>query len=98
VYDRLLEICRGCGPVRVASLKTMITLSAPVIFGGVTTRKNATRVMLRLGSPARHPALAGTGWQTATTIAHEFVFADPAQLDDDFAVLVREAYELAARE
>jgi hypothetical protein len=68
----------------------------------VTTRKNAARVMLRLGSPATHATLArgaGTGgWETATAIAHEFVVSDPAQMDEAFGRLVREAYTIAARE
>jgi hypothetical protein len=98
VYDRLLALARGSGPVRVASLKTTITLSAPVIFAGFTARRKAARVILTLNAPALHPAVVKTAWATGTKIAHEFVFRDPGEMDRAFAGLVREAYASAARE
>jgi hypothetical protein len=98
IYDRLLELARRSGPVRVASLKTTITLSAPVIFGGITMRRKGARVILTLTAPAQHPALLKTVWATGSKIAHEFAFTDAAELDQAFERLVREAYATAARD
>src|SRR6185436_16151837 len=80
MFDRLEKLVRAGERkgerAMVTPLKTMITLSAPAIFGGAVARRECLRVTLVLPRTAEHRAcVARKPWGT-TRVWHEFVFRD----------------------
>lgn len=92
IYRAFTSLVRDCGPVTIYAQKTRIVCMVSVRFAGAVVRKNSVQCGLWLRRRVAHPALARIEAFGPDSYGHYFRFTDPAQLDADFADLVREAY------
>ena len=94
VFNRLVAILEGFGPLTVYAQKTRIVCQVRVRFAGAITRKHALQAALWLKREATHPHLKGVELIPRDNYVHRFSFDDPAQLDAAFVRLAREAYAI----
>ena len=92
IWRRFAEIVRSCGKVTIYAQKSRIVCMVDVRFGHAIVRKSSIECGLWLDRRAEHPALIRVLPLPRDSYIHTFRFRDPAELDDAFAVLVREAY------
>jgi len=100
-FRRLVALVRACGPVTVYAQKTRIVFQVRVRFGGVVVRARSLETALWLERKADHPTLRRIqpfSEYNSHGYGHYFRLGSPADLDDAFARLIREAYRVGCQE
>ena len=92
IWRRFAQIVRSCGKVTIYAQKSRIVCMVDVRFGGAIVRKSALECGLWLDRRAEHPTLIRITEVGRDSYVHSFRFRDPAEMDDSFVALVREAY------
>jgi hypothetical protein len=92
-FDRLVELASVDGPIPVIAQKSRIVLAAPMRFLAVAVHRDRLTGHVFLERPVPHPVVTeivpdayGSG-----LFMHRLAIRHRAELDDDFALLVREA-------
>jgi hypothetical protein len=92
-FDRLVELASVDGPIAVVAQKTRIVLAAPMRFLAIAVHRDRLTGHVFLERPVPHavvteilPNAYGSG-----LFLHRLAIRDASELDDDFAVLVRDA-------
>lgn len=96
IWRRLAQVVRSCGKVTIYAQKSRIVCMVDVRFASAVVRKKSIECGLWLDRRVEHPSLARV-LPLARGAYHYFLFNDPAEIDDAFAALVREAYASHAR-
>jgi hypothetical protein len=98
-FDRLVELATVDGNIPVIAQKTRIVLAAPVRFLAVQARRDRLAGHLLLDREVPHPLVTeivpdayGSG-----LALHRLSIRDAAQLDADFAGMLREAADRVGR-
>jgi len=101
IYARLIERITPFGPFEVEEKKTSIHLARGTAFGGITPRKAAIILTVRLAHGFKDGA--GTKATLATSERasknrwhHDFRLEAPADVDRGLVALLKEAYALSA--
>jgi hypothetical protein len=93
LYHRFIELVESCGPFTYTVAKTAIALKgerrgfASIVIGGKSLDGT-----IDLQRAADDPRIRRAAPYTKRLIVNYFRITDPAQLDDGFAALLREAY------
>jgi hypothetical protein len=98
LFDRYLALVRECGPVTVIPQKTRIAIMVRVRFAGAVPRKRWLDAGLWLTRRAEHPCLRRIETYGPRSFGHHFRLAELADLDEEFAALIREAYAVGCQE
>ena len=98
LFDRFRALVRQCGPVRIYAQKTGIVFQVRVRFAGAKTRKDWIEAMLWLTRKAKHPRLLRILSPYPNAHVHLFRIESLADLDAEFAALVRESYRVGRQE
>jgi hypothetical protein len=98
VFDRFWTIARSCGPATRYAQKTRIVFQVRVRFASAMTRTHALDATLWLKRRVEHPWVRRVEVLPPGAFIHHFRLTDPAQLDEAFALLVREAYAAGRQE
>ncbi len=94
LFDHLLETMREFGPVSVFPVKTRIVFQAEVQFAAAMPRKRWLDGYSWLRRRAAHPRIRRVEMGIYRDYGHIFRLTRPANLDEDFAGLLHEAYLL----
>ena len=94
LFDRFMVLVRRQGPVTMYPQKTRIVCMVRVRFAGATTRKHWLQVGLWLKRQAAHPALRRVEFIPPGEHLHYFRVERLADLDQAFALLLKEAYAI----
>jgi hypothetical protein len=98
IYDRFVKLVRACGKVTIYPQKTRIVCMVRMRFAGAITQKSALQCGLILRRKVAHPHLVRIETYGPRSFGHKFKFTEPAQLDREFAELLREAYRIGCQE
>jgi hypothetical protein len=93
-FERVLGLVRGLGPVEVLPEKTRIALHARMSFAAFTPRRHWLDGHLVLAREAAHPRIRRVEVFSPRNILHAFRLEGPDDVDDAFAALVGDAYEV----
>jgi hypothetical protein len=98
-FDRLVELATVDGDIPVVAQKTRIVLAAPMRFLAISVRRDRLVGHILLDRPAPHPVVTEIvpNAYDSGLFLHRLSITDAAQLDDGFAVIVREAAERVVR-
>jgi hypothetical protein len=91
-FDRLVELATVDGDIPVVAQKTRIVFAAPMRFLAVVVRKNRLDGHVLLDRSAPHPVvteIVPNAYESGLFL-HRFSITDAAQLDAEFAAIVRE--------
>jgi hypothetical protein len=97
LYDQLLGVLHGFGPVRTYSLKTRIVFQGCTQFAAAMPRKHWLEGYLWLRRRAAHPAIQRVDMQLYRDYGHIFRLTQPAELDEALGELLEEAYVIGCR-
>ncbi len=86
------------GPLMVIPQKTRITFQVCVRFGGAIIRRDWVECGLWLKRSVEHPLFRRVERVAARDYIRYFRLTDPAQLDQELAALVKEAYRVGSQE
>ncbi|MFI6324767.1 DUF5655 domain-containing protein [Nonomuraea sp. NPDC050556] len=93
LYRRFVALVEECGPFTCSVSKTTITFKAARRgFAGAKPDLRGIRGYLDLQRPVDDPRITSVSPYTKRLFVHAFRITDPAELDETFAELVREAY------
>ncbi len=92
-FDRLVEIGRLCGPVKVYAQKTRIVFMVRVRFGGAVVHKRFLDCPFWLTHPVEHPLLSKIEVLGPRIHIAHFRLAHPADIDSALQDLVCEVYK-----
>ena len=98
LFDRFAALVRQCGPVTVYAQKTRIVFQTRARFAGVAVRKRWLDCGLWLKRRVEHPRVRRIESPTPRDHVHYFRLTSPADLDEELAALVREAYAVGCQE
>ena len=97
-FDKLLALIQQCGPVTVIPQKTRIAIQARVRFAGGVARKTTFDAALWLTRRAEHRCLRRVEAFGPNSYGLHFRLTGPADVDEELAELVREAYAVGCQE
>jgi len=92
LYDAVLQKVRGCGPVIVLPEKTRIAFQVRMSFAQVTPRLRWLDGHVVLARRLEHPRFRKIQTFSPRNHVHEFRLASLADVDDEVAAWLREAY------
>lgn len=96
VYDALLARLAGCGPVHEDAVKVGVFLLNERKFAEVRPMARSVKVYFFLPRRLDHPRLAGQLRVSADRVMHTVKLTSPADVDDELAGWLAEAYDTAA--
>jgi hypothetical protein len=95
LYRRFIELAEGCGPFTYAVHKTAITLKGTRRgFAGVGLGAKHLDGYLDLQRRVEDPRIRRSAPYTKRLFVHYFRIVTPDELDDEFASLLAEAYQV----
>jgi hypothetical protein len=95
LYERFIALVAVCGPYAVSVTKTAISFKgAHRGFAGAKPRKSSLDGFLDLQREVRDERFLRVSPYTKSLFVHQFRITNAAQLDDSFAALVEEAYQV----
>jgi Domain of unknown function (DUF5655) len=95
LYKRFVRLLTACGPHTVSVTKTAIAFKgAQRGFAGAKPRKASLDGFLDLQRVVQDERFLRVSPYTKSLSVHQFRITSTAQLDDSFAELVREAYQV----
>ena len=92
-FDRLVELATVDGPIPVVAQKTRIVLAAPMRFLAVVVRRDRLMGHVLFNRAVPHPVVTEikpNAYESGLFL-HRFSVRSPDELDDAFAVFIREA-------
>jgi uncharacterized protein DUF5655 len=92
LFDALTAMIKCCGPVKVLPEKTRIAFQVRMSFIAVSVRKNYLVGHFVFARRLEHPRFLRVETFSPRNHLHAFRLESLAQLDDEFAGWVREAY------
>ena len=93
LYRHFVELVEACGPFDYSVTKTAITLKGRRRgFAGLKPRNASLDGYLDLQRRVDDPRIRRSNPYTKRLFVHQFHVVDQAELDDEFAGWVREAY------
>jgi Domain of unknown function (DUF5655) len=92
LFDALTGMIKRCGPVKVLPEKTRIAFQVRMSFIAVSVRKNYLMGHFVFARRLEHPRFLRVETFSPRNHLHAFRLESLAQLDDEFAGWVREAY------
>jgi hypothetical protein len=92
LYDAVLQKVRGCGPVTVLPEKTRIAFQVRMSFAQVTPRLRWLDGHVVLARRLEHPRFRKIQTFSPRNHVHEFRLASLADVDEEVAAWLREAY------
>ena len=92
LFDELVKMIKDCGPVKVLPEKTRIAFQVRMSFIAVQVRRNYLIGHFVFARRVEHPRFTRVETFSPRNHLHAFRLDDRAELDDEFAVWVREAY------
>jgi hypothetical protein len=95
IYDRLVAMAAGFGPVRQDPKKTSIHLARRTAFAGIATRRDAVILTLKSASDIRSPRIIKREQASAHRWHVEVKLTDPKQVDGQIAKWLERAIELS---
>ena len=90
-FDRVLS---ELGPLEILAEKSRIALHVRMSFAAFQPRRHWLDGHLVLARRAEHPSVRRIREYSPRNIVHEFRLASPDEIDPDFVVLLREAYDV----
>lgn len=93
-FDRVLAVVAELGPVEVLAEKTRIALHVRMSFAAFVPRRNWLGGHLVLARPVDSPRFHTIEVYSARNVLHGFRLADPAEVDDEFAAWLADAYRV----
>jgi hypothetical protein len=95
LYVRFVRLLAACGPYTVSVTKTAIAFKgAQRGFAGAKPRKTSLDGFLDLQREMQDERFLRVSPYTKSLYVHQFRITGAAQLDDSFAALVEEAYQV----
>jgi hypothetical protein len=95
LYERFVRLLTACGPHTLSVTKTAIAFKGPHRgFAGAKPRKTSLDGFLDLQREVRDQRFLRVSPYTKSLFVHQFRITSAEQLDDDFAALIGEAYEV----
>jgi hypothetical protein len=97
LYLRFVQLVAACGPFTFAVAKTTITFKGTRRgFAGARPTNRGLAVYLDLMRQVTDPRIISSSPYTKRLFTHQVRLTRMEELDDGFAALVREAYEVGA--
>jgi hypothetical protein len=93
-FDRIVEVVAGLGPVTVMPEKTRIALHVRMSFAAFMPRVRWLDGHLVLARRIDSPRFRKVDTYSPRNILHAFRLTEPAQVDDEFAGWLAEAYSV----
>ena len=94
-YERFVRLLTACGPYTVSVTKTAIAFTGTHRgFAGAKPRKDSLDGFLDLQREVQDERFLRVSPYTKSLYVHQFRIVSAAQLDDSFAVLIEEAYQV----
>jgi hypothetical protein len=95
LYERFVRLIAACGPYVVSVTKTAIAFKGTRRgFAGAKPRKSSLDGFLDLQREVQDKRVLRVSPYTKSLFVHQFRITDAEQLDDSFAALVEEAYQV----
>jgi hypothetical protein len=88
-FRRLVE---ACGPSEPAVSKTVVYFKRSRVFCGGFVQGKRLEIVVDLLREAEHPWLIASFPSTKKVLSHRLRITEPAQLDENLAALIAEAY------
>ena len=92
MFEALTRMIKRCGPVKVLPEKTRIAFQVRMSFIAVSVRKNYLVGHFVFARRVEHPRFLRIETFSPRNHLHAFRLESLAQLDDEFAAWIREAY------
>ena len=92
LFEALTRMIKRCGPVKVLPEKTRIAFQVRMSFIAVSVRKNYLVGHFVFARRVEHPRFLRIETFSPRNHLHAFRLESLAQLDDEFAAWIREAY------
>lgn len=97
LYRQFIELVESCGPFTYTVTKTGISLKGTRRgFAGAKPKAHTLDGFLDLQHVVRDPRIVRSSAYTKRLYVHQFRINSTAQLDEQFAGWVREAYDVGA--
>ncbi len=93
-FDRILAVLDGIGPVSVLAEKTRIALHVRMSFAAFVPRRQWLNGHLVLARRVDSPRFRTVEVYSPRNVLHAFRLLDPAEVDDEFAGWLAEAYRV----
>jgi Domain of unknown function (DUF5655) len=97
-FDRVLAVVRGMGPVEVLPEKTRIALHVRMSFAAFMPRRNWLSGHLVLARRIDSPRFTRVDTFSPGNVVHMFRLSSPADVDEEFAAWLAEAYRVGTQE
>lgn len=97
LFDGLVGLVKRNGPLKVVPGKTGIAFQVRMRFGGAVVRRNSIEAGFILPQRVEHPRIKKVIAYTPRAYGHHVDIRTPADLDDDLAGWLREAYRVGAQ-
>jgi Domain of unknown function (DUF5655) len=97
LFDRLVDIVEGFGPVNVYAQKTSIVFQVRVRFARAMPKKHSLDGHFWLKRRADHPRLTKVEHMLRRDWIHWFRLTEPEDLDKNFVKLLKDAYRVGAQ-
>lgn len=94
IYDRILDVLGELGPVTVLPEKTRIALHVRMSFAALVPRRNWMNGHLVLARRVDSPRFHAIQQYSPRNVLHAFRLHSPAEVDDEFAGWLAEAYRV----
>jgi hypothetical protein len=95
IYRRFVALLEACGPYAVSVTKTAIAFKGTHRgFAGAKPRKASLDGFLDLQREVQDERILRTSPYTKSLYVHQIRITSAAQLDDSFAALIEEAYQV----
>ena len=94
LFERLVELAKACGPVIIASTKSMILFKARTTFAEVKAKKDRLDVHVVFQKRVANPRFTKITVLWPGCIVHSFQVEKIGQLDDVVAGWLKVAYEM----
>jgi hypothetical protein len=95
LYHRFIELAQACGPFTYSVAKSAITLKGTRRgFTGVSLGNNALGGYMDLQRRVEDPRMRRSSPYTKRLFVHHFRVVTQAELDEEFAGWLREAYQV----
>jgi hypothetical protein len=94
IYDRIVDAAESLGTVRQDPKKTSIHLARQTAFAGIATRKDGLVLTIKSARDIKSPRIAKRQQLSANRWYLDVQLHDPAQVDDELRVWLKESIEL----
>ena len=97
-FDRVVAVASGMGQVDVLAEKTRIALHVRMSFAAFVPRRNWLSGHLVLARRIDSPRFTRVDTLSPGNVVHMFRLSSPAEVDEEFAAWLAEAYRVGTQE